>query len=98
MHTYIGLDAFLRNQSRVCTRCFVRYSEDGNFEGACKYHAHAGKTLGSRTSNSAQEVVFPVCMYVYVCICMYMYVYVCICMYVCIYVFMYAYVCMYVCM
>ena len=34
--------------------------------------------------------MYVVCMYVYVCICMYMYVYVCICMYM--------YACMYVCM
>jgi hypothetical protein len=42
-----------------------------------------------------------ICVYVYVCVCMYVYKYVCMCMYVynvqvCIHVCMYMYVCMYI--
>ena len=34
-----------------------------------------------------------VCMYVYICICMYVCMYVFICMYVCMYVYVYMYIC-----
>ncbi len=66
----------------------------------CMYVYCVTKLITAVDEVSIRHYFPAICMYVFVCICMYLYVFVCICMYlyvsVCMYVYVYMYVCMYI--
>jgi hypothetical protein len=57
------------------------------------YWEAAGEILGP-----IEKVITHICMFLYICICIYMYIYVYVCLYMYIYVYMYIHILMYVCM